>query len=144
MTALQHLRELHMAGIRAKYPNLPDEAVASANYSDSTANGLTKCIVAYIGFIGGWATRVNSTGQMRDRGTEVRAKMVWMPGTTKRGTADIMGVLNGKALSIEVKIGKDRLSKHQREVSQAVQTAGGLYYVSRDFQSTYEWLNTLL
>jgi hypothetical protein len=131
------------AGIRAKYPSLPEEAVASANYSDSTANGLTRAIVAYIGFIGGWATRVTSTGRMIDKGTEVRAKMVYIPGTTKRGTADIMGVIRGKAISIEVKIGKDRQSKAQRQVEQSVSDAGGLYYVARNFQDTYDWINQL-
>jgi len=143
MTGLKHLKQLHMAAIREKYPALPEEAIAAPMFSDSTANGLTKAIVAYIGFIGGWATRVSATGRMVDKGTEVRAKMVYIPGTTKRGTADIMGVVRGRAVSIEVKIGRDRQSKEQRQVEQAITTAGGLYYVARDFQSTYEWINSL-
>ena len=143
MTGLQHLKQLHAEGIRIKYPSLPVEAIAVPAYSDRTANGLTKCIVAYITFIGGWATRVNTAGRMVDKGTEVRAKMVYIPGTTKRGTADIMGVVRGRAVSIEVKIGRDRQSEAQRIVERDVNNAGGVYYIARDFESTYKFINSL-
>ena len=143
MTGLQHLKQLHVAGIRERYPSLPEAAIAVPAYSDRTANGLTKCIVAYITFIGGWATRVNTAGRMIDRGTEVRQKMVYIPGTTKRGTADIMGVVRGVAVSIEVKIGRDRQSAHQRQVEHDVTNAGGVYYIARDFESTYRFINEL-
>jgi hypothetical protein len=145
MTALQHLRDLHCQQVRAKYPGLPEVAVTPGKYSDTTANGLTKCIVSYIGFMGGWATRVTSTGQMRPTGkTEMSGgRLKWIPGTTKRGTPDVMGVLNGKQLSIEVKIGRDRLSPAQTEVMNSINAGGGYYFIARDFETFFQWINSL-
>ena len=34
-------------------------------YKDDTANGLTKCIVDWINFNGGYANRINTQGQVR-------------------------------------------------------------------------------
>lgn len=146
MTALQILRQLHIDRSRVTHPNLPEAVRVPGKYNDKTANGLTKCIVAYITFMGGFATRVSTTGQMRPTGkTEVFAgKLKWVYGTTKRGTPDILCVLNGKQLAIEVKIGKDKQSPAQIEVEKQINAAGGHYWIARDFQSFYEWINTLL
>jgi len=86
MTGLQTLRQLDMEAVRAKHPTLPIECIAPSKYKDSTANGLTKCIVSYITLMGGWATRVTTTGQMRATGkTEVSpGTLKWVYGTTKR------------------------------------------------------------
>lgn len=144
MTGLSHLRQLHCDRIRERYPNLPDSAIASANYSDSTANGLTKAIVAYIGFIGGWGTRVSSAGRMLPvKVTEVTTQMKYIPGTTKKGTPDIMATYKGISLFIEVKIGKDRQSDVQKKVESEVTASGGRYYLAKDFESTYQWINQL-
>ena len=145
MTALSTLCELHKANVRRLHPNLPESAVASANYSDANANGLTKCVVAYITLSGGWASRINTTGQMRPTGkTEVSAgRLKWVHGTTKRGTPDVLGVLNGKQLSIEIKIGKDRQSPAQIETEKSINASGGHYFCARDFESFFNWINQL-
>jgi len=145
MTGLQHLRILHCGQLRKKYPTLPESAIAPGKYADNTANGLTKCIVAYINFMGGSATRVSSTGRMLPKGvTEVGSRgMKWIPGTTRKGTADIMGVYKGIALSIEVKIGKDRQSDSQKAMELEVNRAGGRYFIAKDFESFYQWIITL-
>jgi hypothetical protein len=146
MTAIQILKQLHCEEVRRKHPGLPDAAVTSADYTDRTANGLTKCVVKYVTLLGGFATRVTTTGQMRPTGkTEVSAgQMKWVYGTTRRGTPDIMGVLNGKQLAVEVKIGKDRLSPAQIEVGKQINAGGGYYFIARDFESVYEWINNVI
>jgi hypothetical protein len=144
MNGLQHLRQLHCESVRKKHPSLPDSAIASINYSDSNANGLTKCIVAYIGFIGGWGTRVSSAGRMLPvKVTEVTTQMKYIPGTTKKGTPDIMATYKGISLFIEVKIGKDRQSDVQKQVEAEVTASGGRYWIAKDFESTYNWINSL-
>ncbi len=143
MTAIQILKQLHCEEVRRRHPGLPDAAVTSSDYTDRTANGLTKCVVKYVTLLGGFATRVTTTGQMRATGkTEVSAgQMKWVYGTTRRGTPDILGVLNGKQLAVEVKIGKDRLSPAQIEVQQQISAGGGYYFIARDFESVYKWIN---
>ena len=145
MTALQILKQLKCEQIRKEHPGLPEAAITPGKFSDSTANGLTKCIVAFITLSGGFATRVTTTGRMIPTGkTEVFAgKLKYIPGTTKRGTPDIMGVLNGKNLAIEVKIGKDRQSEAQKQVEADINASGGYYFIARDFESFYQWVNGL-
>lgn len=58
-----------------------------------------------------------------------------------RGTADIHAIIKGKAVKIEVKIGKDRQSIFQKEYQKNVEKAGGIYYIAKDFDSFYEWYN---
>lgn len=144
MTGLQHLKQLHCDQVRRTHPNLPDYAIKYGKYDPSNANGLTKCIVAYIGFIGGFATRVSTTGRMLPtRITEVKTELKFIPGTTRKGTADIMGSYKGIPLSIEVKIGKDRQSEAQKQVEREFNASGGRYYIARDFESFYQWINAL-
>lgn len=130
---------------RVTHRNIPESARVSTKFSDKTANGLTKCIIAFITLSGGWATRVTSTGRMIPTGkTEVfDGKLKWIPGTTKKGTPDIMATLNGKSLFIEVKIGKDRQSEAQKQVEADINASGGYYFCAKDFESFYQWVNGL-
>ncbi|MBT4402013.1 MAG: hypothetical protein HOK84_14205 [Bacteroidetes bacterium] len=126
MRALQRLKEMAKDHTHKRYPNLPEGAVSAPKYTDKTANGLTKCIIDYIRFSGGYATRINTTGQMRQG--------KWVKGTTSKGTADIHACLIGVHYSIEVKIGKDRLSEYQKDTQRKVESAGGIYMIARNFE----------
>ena len=147
MTGLQHLKELEKAEVRRLHPNLPEAAVIANSYQVSKANGLTKAIIAYCNLTGGKSvTRITSSGRMITKcQTEVKGsgKMVYIPGTTKTGTADIGGTWNGKSVQIEVKIGKDRQSEAQKQMERWVTEDGGFYFLAKDFQSFYEWINSL-
>jgi hypothetical protein len=59
--------------------------------------------------------------------------------TTTNGTADISATINGRSVKIEVKIRKDRQSQAQKEYQAAIERAGGIYIVAKDFKSFYEW-----
>lgn len=144
MTGLQHLRELDIDRSRVTHPALPESARVAHKFNDSTANGLTKAIVRYIDLIGGWGTRVTSSGRMLPtRVTEVKTELKYIPGNTKKGTPDIMGTYNGISLFIEVKIGKDKQSDAQKAVEIEVNKSGGKYFIAKNFQSFYEWINKL-
>ena len=106
-------------------------------YTDQTANGLAKCIIDWIILHGGDAQRVNTTGMMR----RIKGEMKWTKSGSRRGSADIHAIMNGRALSIEVKVGKDRMSKFQKEEQARIERAGGLYYVATSMPDFIKWFN---
>jgi hypothetical protein len=133
--ALSILRELKQAENRKLYPNVPEHALPRPKYSDKTANELTRAITDYIRLNGGYCTRINTTGQFRGG--------KWVKGTTSKGTADLHAAISGRHVSIEVKIGRDKLSPAQIKQAGIIERAGGLYYVARNFSDFFDWLNTL-
>ena len=53
-----------------------------------------------------------------------------------KGTADLLGVISGYAVAIEVKAGKDRQSKTQKNFQECWERAGGVYLICRSVQET--------
>jgi hypothetical protein len=104
-------------------------------YRDNTANDLTKTIIDFIIFSGGDANRINTQGQLR----RIRGEMKWTHGSTRRGTADIHAIFQGRHISIEIKIGNDRQSEGQLKEAERVRRAGGLYFVAKSMDSFLEW-----
>lgn len=104
-----------------------------------TANGLTKFITNYILWKGWRATRINTTGRLVDgvekgpTGNIIGVKK-WIPGTTRRGTADISCTIKGRSIMIEIKVGKDRPSDYQLKEQELERKSGGIY----EFISTPE------
>jgi len=117
-------------------------------FRDDNANGLTKIIIRFIQFRGGQAERINSTGRPIDRTTTYTdvvgitrriGCIEWINGTSTNGTADISATIRGRSVKIEVKIGNDRQSQPQKDYQQAIEKAGGIYYIAKDFTSFVEW-----
>jgi hypothetical protein len=85
------------------------------------------------------ATRINSTGRLID-GLEkqpsgaILTTKKWIPGSTRKGTADISATILGRSVMMEIKIGKDRASDYQIVEQQRERKAGGIY----EFISTPE------
>lgn len=104
-------------------------------YSDATANGLTNAIIDFIIFSGGDANRINTQGQFR----KIKGEMKWTHGGTRRGTADIHAIFQGRHISIEIKIARDVQSDAQKAECERVTRAGGLYFVARSMNSFLEW-----
>ena len=52
------------------------------------------------------------------------------------GTADLLGVVKGFAVAIEVKAGKDRQRELQRNFQECWERAGGIYLIARDVKAT--------
>jgi len=74
---------------------------------------LTKGAVAY---------RINNAAVYDAKAGAYRA------GNIERGLPDVIAILNGRFIGIEVKAGKDRMSDFQKMRKQEIQIAGGIYF----------------
>lgn len=110
------------------------------DYRDKTANDLTKSIIKYLTYRGYQAERISSSGRVIKR----QGKSIYIPGTSRNGTADISATIAGRSVKIEVKIGRDRQSPDQVSYQREVEAAGGIYYIAKEFQPFYEWVNQLI
>lgn len=137
----QILHELEREHMRDQYPNVPSHAVAKTTYDDRTANGLTKCIVDYIRFSGGFAERINRMGF---KTKNKYGKEIWVSGGGTNGTADISAVLpGGRSARIEVKVGRDKIRPDQIRYAEKVTRAGALYFIARSFDEFLLWYSTI-
>ncbi|MBO0937866.1 VRR-NUC domain-containing protein [Fibrella sp. HMF5335] len=121
----------------AKHPTLPPHARIKAKYSDKSANDLTRCIVDFFTYSGHFATRLQSVGTYR----EDLKKFVGSQ--QRRGLPDVFAVVHGRAVHVEIKVGKDQLSNDQKEAIADLQKSGAAVYVARDFQGFFDWFNSL-
>jgi hypothetical protein len=131
---------------------MPKDYVPKTTYTDKTANGLTKCIVDWINLNGYQAERISTTGRYIDNSKVVtdilgRTKKIgsgkYIKGSGTKGSADISATIKGKSIKIEVKIGADRQSEHQKEYQQKIEQAGGVYFIAKDFDSFIEFYNKI-
>lgn len=60
------------------------------------------------------------------------------------GTADLLGVIKGFAVAIEVKAGKDRQRESQRNFQECWERAGGIYLICRDVEETLKQLQGIM
>lgn len=116
-----------------RYPNVPAYARVKASYRDKSANGLTHCVIDWFALNGHFSTRLQSTGQYRD---DLKK---FVPSQQRTGLPDVFAVVNGRAVFVEVKIGKDRLSVDQKQAISDLERAGASVYVCRNFQEFYDW-----
>jgi|ERR1700757_1954503 len=132
---LHELNRLSMVYKKEKHPNFPEHCLVKSNYSDKSANDLTKCVMDFLKFNKQYAVRINTTGQY------VAKLDKWVKGSTTRGTADIHATIKGRHVSIEIKFGRDKQSLNQLKVQKQVEDAGGVYIIVKDFASFYNWYN---
>lgn len=131
-TALLTSREAYML---EHYAACRDFGVPAKKYSDKTANGLTTCIIDFLKYNGHYANRINTTGMLR----KINGQMKWTKSGTRKGTADIDAIIAGKPVKIEIKVGRDKISDHQRAEQKRVEAAGGVYLVIKNMDEFYEW-----
>ena len=142
------LNALMMESLKLKYPNMPEAYIPKTDWNDNSANGLTKCVIAWIQFMGGQDERISSQGQYREgakiqvgSGIMAHTKQLpgkWTPGQSTKGTADISATIRGRSVKIEIKQ-KDKQSEAQKQYQAAIERAGGVYIIVRDFDSFVEW-----
>lgn len=149
--AVKELERLYLAAKKLKYPLNPYPV--GETFTDKDANGLSKAIITYIKLTGGFAERIGNTGRVIDQSltfadvlghTKTIGSVKWIPGTGTNGTADISSTVAGKSLKIEVKIGADRQSEAQKRYQKSIESAGGLYYIAKDFASFFSWYNQII
>jgi hypothetical protein len=143
------LQALEFEVLKQKSPSMPVNYIPLTAWNDNSANSLTKSVIAWIQFMGGQAERISSQGQYREgkkipvgSGMMAHTKQLpgkWTPGQSTKGTADISATIRGRSVKIEIKYGKDRQSDAQKEYQAAIERAGGVYIIVRDFDSFIEW-----
>lgn len=147
------LVEMVLKDLKEKYPSIPEYGIPIPKYTDSNANGLTKCIIDFLNHSGHQAERISSMGRVIDNSKVVedvlgRKRTIgskkYIKGTSTNGTADISSIILGKSVKIEVKIGKDRQSSDQKKYEQATIKAGGIYWIAKDFDMFIDYYNALL
>jgi len=110
-----------------KNRNTPQGLQIKKIFRDDTANGLTECVCKWLELNGFFAARINTTGTYN-----VKLKRFVFSGS-KKGMADVTSVINGKHISIEIKIGNDRPRPEQLKVKTEIEKAGGNYIFVRNF-----------
>jgi hypothetical protein len=147
MKPLEKLKELKLNSSISDHPNVPRYAIALPKYTDATANGLTKCILDYLQLCNHQAERINTMGRPIDNRKQVtdvvgRTKtigtMTWGKSTATKGSADISATILGRSVKIEVKIGADRQSEHQKIYQEAIEKSGGQYWIVKNFDDFHE------
>ena len=93
-------------------------------------NGITKLILDYLRYVYGSSSvrRISSEGKYRPG-------VGFIPSSNK-GMSDIEGIIYGKFLSLEVKIGKDTIRDSQLKRKSEIEKDGGIYYLCKwiDFE----------
>lgn len=145
--AVRDLEELADIANAKAHPQFAKYA-PKAKYRDDNANGLTRCIIDFIRLNGWQAERINTTGVPIDRRRQVTdvlghtrtiGSVEWRKGGGTVGSADISATINGRSVKIEIKAGRDRQSQAQRQYQAALEQAGGVYYIAKDFTSFVAW-----
>jgi hypothetical protein len=149
----EKLNALMMEQLKQKFPNMPEAYIPKTDWTDNSANALTKCVIAWIQFNGGQAERISSQGQYREgakiqvgSGIMAHTKQLpgkWTPGQSTKGTADISATIRGRSVKIEIKQ-KDKQSEAQKQYQQAIENAGGVYIIVRDFDSFMVWYDNFI
>jgi hypothetical protein len=147
------LKALELETMMAKSSMNP-KYLPSTEWADNSANSLTKSIIFYINATGNQAERIGNQGQYREgnkiqvgTGEIAYTKQLpgkWTPGQGTKGTADISATINGRSVKIEVKYKADRQSDAQKQYQEKIESAKGIYYIARDFDTFIEWYDTLL
>ena len=94
----------------------------------STTNQLTKAVENYITLCGGYAMRINVAGFYRPDVGYIKS------GSTV-GVPDVIAVIGGRYVGIEVKTGDDVQSQAQKKAQERTEQAKGVYLIARDFDS---------
>lgn len=112
-------------------------AIGANTYNDKTANGLQKCILDYCKYRGHFASRVSVTGRwVKDSNHIYGGK--YIKAAIDRGFSDLLLVVNGKPIFVEVKIGSDRQSEDQKKFEKRVTDSKGVYFIVKNFNEFLE------
>ena len=68
-------------------------------------------------------------------------RKVYRAGVQKKGVPDIIGIINGRFIGIEVKIGKDRQSADQKLIEKEINAAGGVYFIAKSYDDYLSKIN---
>lgn len=128
----------------AKYPLVPEKYFPAFKVQGNSANALTQAVINFLKAEGHQAERISSSGRyIEDKkqytdvlgNTRIIGSGKWIKGNTTAGTADISATVQGVAVKIEIKHGKDRQSDVQKVYQANIEQAGGYYIIVRDLDN---------
>ena len=103
-------------------------------------NGITKLILDYLRYVYNSKSirRISSEGKYR--------KGIGFIPSSNKGLSDIEGIVNGKFLSLELKIGKDTIRESQLKRKAEIENDGGIYYLCKwiDFETFQTEMQNLI
>lgn len=130
--------------------SMPAWAVPKTKFTDKTANGLTKSVIAWIQLHNGQAERINTMGRFlpgKTVGTGMygvkQLKGKYIPTTSTKGSSDVSATIKGRSVKIEIKIGTDKQSDNQRKYQADIEAAGGLYWLVHSFDEFIQQWNDI-
>jgi hypothetical protein len=133
----ERYRAAHRLHFARKYPMAMSTGYFTANMPNvNKANGLTTFILNFLEWSGHRATRISSAGRV------VNGR--YIPGTTRKGTADISATIKGRSVMIEIKVGRDRPSPYQLAEQEKERASGGIYEFISTPEQFFELYETLL
>jgi hypothetical protein len=145
MNFKEKIEVLRLEKLRTKFPNDSADWLNRMWYGStikytrgSSAPGIEKNIVEYIKLCGHQAEKRAVMGRevtapdIRTPLGTIVGKKTYIPSTGTKGSADISAVVYGIAVLIEVKFGKDRQSEYQKKYEDAINNAGGFYFIAHD------------
>lgn len=146
------LKELETAYLMNKYPSVPTYALAHTAFKETSANELTKCVVKFLQLSGWQAERINTMGVYReakkiqdlDGITRVVGKGKFTPSGSTKGSSDISATIYGRSVKIEIKYGRDVQSEAQKKYQEAIESAGGIYLIVREFDKFIQWYDNFI
>jgi hypothetical protein len=110
--------------------------VTGKYHEDKSTRGLTNCVLAYIRHIGGFVSEIDN------RGIYNSELQIFVPSRIVNGFPDIVACIKGRFVGIEIKAGKDRQRSAQYETQIAISEAKGIYFLCRDFQSLFDFVES--
>lgn len=130
--------------------SMPPHTVPPCKYKESSANELTKVVIAYLQHHGAQAERISVEGRVIDRRktytdvlgvTRTVGSVDRIKASGTKGSADISctfpitiaGQRVGLSLKIEIKFRKDMQSDKQKEYQFTITESGGRYYIVKCF-----------
>jgi hypothetical protein len=117
-----------------------DITIPKQTKSVTDTNGITKLIVDYLRYVYGSKSirRISSEGKYRVGIGYIRSE--------NKGLSDIEGIVNGKFLSLELKIGKDQIRESQLKRKAEIENDGGIYYLCKwiDFETFQSEIQNLI
>lgn len=115
----------------------------------TNTNQLTREIIRFLQLKGHQAERISVEGRVIAKtrrvndylmgGTRIATTYKRVRSSMQRGTADISATIMGKSVKIEIKVGRDRQSEHQRRYQDQIERAGGVYVIIKDMDQFLGW-----
>ena len=103
-------------------------------------NGITRLILDYLRYVYGSTSvrRISSEGKYRPG-------VGFIPSSNK-GMSDIEGIIYGRFLSLEIKVGKDSIRDSQLKRKAEIEKDGGIYYLCKwvDFEQFQREIQNLI